>query len=357
MRTRGFDSNRERRHEYVERRTGAVRTERLIADRAVRWLYDRDREHPSLLLRALTSPWFTAVLGHLRYDLYLGNRRTCGPAMLRALQASLDECVDDPATLDSPRRVFERRIRYWDCRPMPEPPDVVVSPADARVLLASLEPSSLVFLKQKFFALEELLGSRARPWLQRFRGADVAVFRLTPDRYHYNHMPVAGLVTDFDEIEGACHSCNPHALLRVAAAHAKNRRTVTFVDTDVTRGSQVGLVAMVEVAALMIGEIVQCYSQERYLDPQPVQPGQFLCRGAPKSLFRPGSSTVVLLFEPGRVVFDDDLVRNSRRTDVCSRFSVGLGRSLVESDVEVRSRIGQGRRGIAASIHGSSSLL
>jgi phosphatidylserine decarboxylase len=114
---------------------------------------------------------------------------------------------------------------------------------------------------------------------------------------------------------------------------------VTIIDTEVAGGSRVGLVAMVEIVALMIGDVAEAYSEERYERPRPLRPGMFVHRGCPKSLFRPGSSTDVLLFEPGRIVFAEDLVENSRRQDVRSRFSSGLGRSLVETDVAVRSLI------------------
>ncbi|MBK9137951.1 MAG: phosphatidylserine decarboxylase [Verrucomicrobia bacterium] len=330
-------------HQYVERSTGAIRTEQLVADGFIRWLYAREREEPGRLMRALTSRRFTRLLGALRYDLYLGNRRTCGLTLLRQLGADPAECLDDPQTLDSPRKVFERRIRYWEVRPLPGPETVVVSPADSRVLLVSLDPDSLLFLKEKFFTLDELLGPAAGPWRERFHHADGAVFRLTPDKYHYNHLPVSGRVVAFYEIEGACHSCNPFALVRAAGLHAKNRRAITVIDTDVPGGSRAGLVIMVEVVALMIGEVVQCYSDERYDHPRPVEAGMFLRRGAPKSLFRPGSSTVVLLFERGRVAFDPDLTRNQARVDVQSRFSAAFGHPQVETDLAVRSSLGLAR--------------
>jgi hypothetical protein len=57
---------------------------------------------------------------------------------------------------------------------------------------------------------------------------------------------------------------------------------------------------MIEVVALMIGEVVQCYSDVRYENPQPIKPGMLLRRGQPKSLYRPGSSTDVVVFQPGR---------------------------------------------------------
>jgi phosphatidylserine decarboxylase len=68
--------------------------------------------------------------------------------------------------------------------------------------------------------------------------------------------------------------------------------------------------------------------------------GLFLEKGCPKSLYRPGSSTTVLLFQKNRVKFSDDLIRNLNRTDVASRYSEGLGRPLVETDIKVRETIG-----------------
>jgi len=178
-------------------------------------------------------------------------------------------------------------------------------------------------------------------WLKAFREGDFAVFRLTPDKYHYNHTPVAGRVADFYEIRGQYHSCNPEAVISVVTPYSKNKRVVTVIDTDVPGGTGVGLVAMVEVVALMIGGIIQCYSAEKYEDPVPIHRGLFLKKGAPKSLFRPGSSTDILIFQQGRVNFSEDIVRNLRRPNVESRYTNGFGQYLVETDVKVRSLIGQ----------------
>ena len=53
---------------------------------------------------------------------------------------------------------------------MPPEPEVVVAPADAKVLIGSLADRSMLFLKEKFFPLPELFGSRGRLWVRRFRG-------------------------------------------------------------------------------------------------------------------------------------------------------------------------------------------
>jgi phosphatidylserine decarboxylase len=225
---------------------------------------------------------------------------------------------------------------------MPVEPFAVVSPADARVLVGSLAEQTLLHLKGKFFDLVELLGDRPS-WSALFRGGDFAIFRLTPEKYHYNHTPVAGRVLDVYEVDGRYHSCNPGAAMQVATPYSKNRRVVTVVDTDVPGGTRVGTVAMIEIVALMIGEIEQRYSETRYDNPRDVVPGMFVERGCPKSLFRPGSSTTVLIFQAGCIQFSPDLIANQSQAPAQSRYVLDFGRTLVETDVRVRSPIAHAR--------------
>jgi len=96
---------------------------------------------------------------------------------------------------------------------------------------------------------------------------------------------------------------------------------------------------MIEVVALMVGQIEQAYSKERFDNPRSIEKGMFLQRGAPKALFRPGSSTVVLLFEPERIRFAHDLIINQRKSGVSSRYTAGFGHPVVETDVMVRSAL------------------
>jgi phosphatidylserine decarboxylase len=163
------------------------------------------------------------------------------------------------------------------------------------------------------------------------------VFRLTPEKYHYTHSPVSGQVLDFYSVEGRYFPCNPNAAVQLITPVSKNRRVVTILETDCANGSGVGRVAMIEVVALMIGQIEQRYSEQRYEGPRSIENGMFLRAGSPKALFRPGSSTVVLLFQRDRIRFAPDLVANQRRYEVQSRFSLTPGEPLTETDVAVRS--------------------
>ncbi|MFP4477686.1 MAG: phosphatidylserine decarboxylase [Desulfatibacillaceae bacterium] len=326
-------------HQFIHRPTGQVCTEAFVGDRTIMALYSTARERAPWLYRAAISKRMSAALGFFMYDRPVAG----GAAGIRRLAANLgidlSECLDPPQRFRSARDLFERKIRYWDTRPMPGDRGAVVSPADARVLAGSLRESSHLYLKESLFAFDELLGRDKPQWLEAFSGGDYAVFRLTPDKYHYNHAPVAGTVEDIYELDGCYHSCNPGALIGEATPASKNRRVVTVIDTDVYGGTGVGLVAMIEVVAMMIGKVSQCYSDERYDSPREVRPGMLMKKGAPKSLYRPGSSTDVLLFQKDRVRFSDDIATNARRQDVRTRFSILFGRPVVETEVRVREEI------------------
>jgi phosphatidylserine decarboxylase len=328
-------------HQYIDRESGRICCERLFGDGILRIFYAKEREDPGFTYRLLGSPSLSRLLAWAAYDL------TFGPT-ISGMQRFLDECgidagefLDRAESLRTMRQIFERRIRYWDCRPMEDDPSTIVSPADSRVLIGSLQQDSALFLKGKFFDWHELFGGGQSHWSKAFSDGDFVICRLTPEKYHYNHAPVAGLVRDFYETDGRHYSCNPSAAIALVTPYSKNKRTVTIIDTDVSGGTRVGWIAMFEIVALMIGDVEQRYSRETYADPLSIEAGMFIEKGQPKSLFRPGSSTTVLFFQKDRIEFTEDLVRNVARTDIVTRYSVGLGRPLVETEVKVRSTIGR----------------
>lgn len=325
-------------HHYIERYTGAVCPENMVADRTIHWMYSCLREHAPTLFRILTSSRASYCLGLLNYDVPI-EAGHMGPLEFLQDKLPAHEYVENVRQCKTLRQWFERKIRYWECRPMPTDPAAIVSPADARVMVGSFHTQHSLFIKGKFFNYEELVGSDKSDWLKAFRDGDFAIFRLTPDKYHYNHMPVSGVIKDVYEIQGAYHSCNPDAVVAMVTPFSKNRRIITIIDTDCEGGTGVGLVAMIEIVALMIGNIVQCYSKDRYENPVIPYRGMRVERGRPKSLYRPGSSTTVLVFQTGRCQFCDDILANCRRRDIVSRYSAGFGQPLVEIDAKVRSLI------------------
>lgn len=255
------------RHEYIVRETGEIACERLVGDRTVRALYSPKLENAEWLSRLASSRKLSGLLGYLNYDNRLSSRAAGMKRFLRNSGIDLSELVEDPADLNTARKMFERKIRYWECRPLPEAAGCVVCPADSRVAIGSMSQTSKLLIKEKFFAFPELLGGPRLRWTREFHDGDYAVFRLTPEKYHYTHVPVSGVVTDFYAVSGRYHSCNPNATAKLITPHSKNKRVVTIIDTDAPGGTGIGLVAMIEVVALMIGQIDQRYSGHEYDDP------------------------------------------------------------------------------------------
>ncbi|MEZ4526577.1 MAG: phosphatidylserine decarboxylase [Desulfobacterales bacterium] len=211
-------------HQYIERNSACVKNETLFADRLINAIWSDKRENSSLLFKMLSSATMSDLLAFFTYDLPLGAKISGMPRFAKNMGIDLSECVNAPQT---PRELFERKIRYWQTRPMPADPGCIVSPADARMLPGSFARSSRIFLKEKFFDYAELLGEDKTQWQREFHEGDYAVFRLTPDKYHYNHVPVSGKVVDFYEIQGNYSPCNPGAAMTVCTPHSKNKRALS----------------------------------------------------------------------------------------------------------------------------------
>lgn len=327
-------------HQFIDRKTREVVTENLFKDKIVNYIYSDIREKSDILFRLLVSKRISSLIAFIAYDLPGTGGYINAVQFAKKNNIRIDDCVDIKS-LTSPRKFFERKIRYWESRPMPDDRAAIVSPADSRMIAGSLSDTSSFFLKDKFFSFNELLGYHRSDIADFFTGGNFAVFRLTPEKYHWNHFPVSGIIEEFYEIDGSCHSCNPGAVIAVATPFSKNRRTVTLIDTDVPDGSMAGMVIMCEVAALMIGGISQCYSDHKYENPQPLKKGLFVKKGNPKSVYRPGSSVDILIFQKGRVSLSPDIIANLVRRDAVSRLSNGFASPLVETEVVVRSEIGR----------------
>ena len=151
-------------HQYIDRKTRAIINEPLVGDRTIAFLYNILRENAPAMFRALTSARMSSILGFYHYDLP-GMTRRHPREVFERLGIDWRECLEPLSYYTTMRRVFERRIRYWERRPMENDPAVIVSPADARLLIGSFSEVSTLFIKEKFFDLEELLSPASR-WLR-----------------------------------------------------------------------------------------------------------------------------------------------------------------------------------------------
>ena len=111
------DAEMEIRHQYIERETREIRTESLYWDRVISFLYSRVREDVPRLFNMLTGPRLTGLIGFLNYDLFIGRKLLRNRAFMMRCGIDFKECLDPPGALNTAKKIFERKIRYWECRP------------------------------------------------------------------------------------------------------------------------------------------------------------------------------------------------------------------------------------------------
>ncbi len=211
----------------------------------------------------------------------------------------------DLGALDRPIDAFERLDDFFTrplqpgARPVDTRAGVVVSPVDGLVSeMGFADEGRLIQAKGLDYSLEGLLADA--DWARVFRGGAYATLYLAPKDYHRIHSPVGGAVVAHRHLPGAFYPVNPLSVRTVPGLFSINERVISYLDSDV------GKVAVVKVAATGVGNISLSYDEQvhshsgmegsnrSYASPLPVERGQEL------GMFHLGS-TVIVLFEPGRV--------------------------------------------------------
>ncbi len=237
-----------------------------------------------------------------------------GRAAMRAFaaryQVDLSEC-DDLSTFATFGEFFARPLRPG-ARPIAAGADVVVSPVDGTVSETGIvEGGRLIQAKGLAYRAADLLGDTRLA--ARIEGGSFATIYLSPRDYHRIHFPLDGRVLGWRYLPGRLWPVNPASVSTVPGLFAVNERLVTVLDTSL------GTCAVTAVGATVVGRVRASYDpavpltnarggrpQSRdYPEPIPVRKGQEL--GA----FEMGS-TVVLLFEKGRVALSARLVPGAR---------------------------------------------
>jgi phosphatidylserine decarboxylase len=196
---------------------------------------------------------------------------------------------------------FSRALKPG-ARPVDADPQAVVSPVDGTVSEAgTVEEGSCLQAKGIRYPVDRLLGDGelARVFAG---GGSFATLYLSPRDYHRVHAPVAGRVVTSRYLRGELWPVNPATVRTKDALFCVNERLVTLLESDF------GRCAVVKVGATCVGRIRSAYDDRlthagqvegarTYEPPVPVAKGGELGR------FEMGS-TVILLFEPGRVRWD-----------------------------------------------------
>ncbi|KAI9838403.1 MAG: hypothetical protein M1819_005672 [Sarea resinae] len=192
---------------------------------------------------------------------------------------------------------FYRQLKP-DARPCsaPEHPKIAVSPADCRsVMFNRIDDATKIWIKGREFSIERLLGKAYPEDAKRYSNGALGIFRLAPQDYHRFHIPVDGVMGTPKLIEGEYYTVNPMAIRSALDVYGENVRVIVPIDSVAH-----GRVMVICVGAMMVGSTVITRKA-----------GEEVHRAEELGYFKFGGSTIILLFEPGVMKFDQDLVDNS----------------------------------------------
>ncbi|WP_146534365.1 phosphatidylserine decarboxylase [Rubripirellula reticaptiva] len=275
---------------FHDRYTGQDCVEKVYGDAFLRWTYET-LPGKIALHSAVKRAWFSRWYGW-RMDREK-SRQKIGP-FVRDYGLDPNEFVRSPDQFASFNEFFFRKLKP-QARPIDSSESSVVFPADGRHLcVPDLSKCEGLFVKGEMFDLATLLDDESLA--DRYASGGLLLSRLCPVDYHRFHFPAAGVPGSARLINGPLFSVNPIALCQNVQILATNKRTLTKLQTE-----HMGTVLVMEIGATCVGSICQTY-----------QASLPVAKGDEKGYFRFGGSSTILIFESGRVRFDDDLVGNSK---------------------------------------------
>ncbi|MEW4449303.1 archaetidylserine decarboxylase [Qipengyuania sp. JC766] len=224
---------------------------------------------------------------------------------VKAYDVDMDEAARGIAEYRSFNDFFTRELKPG-ARPLADAATHVLSPADGAVSQVGTVTEGRIFqAKGRHFTARQLLGDDAEA-ARRFEGGAFATIYLSPRDYHRVHMPASGTLAATTYVPGDLFSVNTVTAENVDGLFARNERLACRFTGDI------GEFASVMVGAMIVAGIETVWSGAQpthspVVERRDYAPGAHrLDAGAEMGRFILGS-TVVLLFEPGRVTWRDDL--------------------------------------------------
>lgn len=189
---------------------------------------------------------------------------------------------------------FIRKLKPT-ARPIAPGDGVAVMPADGRYLVFENAGRAEPFnIKGQHLDLTSLLKDTSLA--QRYSEGGCVMARLCPSDYHRFHFPVHCQASHSRLINGTLYSVNPVALKQNLAILSENKRMLCTLNSR-----SFGEILFIEVGATNVGSIQQTYTAGKTYD-----------KGTEKGYFAFGGSSLVILFPPGAIRFDEDLLAASR---------------------------------------------
>ncbi|MBF5060179.1 phosphatidylserine decarboxylase [Candidatus Neptunochlamydia vexilliferae] len=295
---------------YRDRATGKLKKEKIYGKFFLETLYGNNIFSRLLLLPLFAHiPFFSKQYGKRQKR---KKSRTKIIPFIRDFHVDVSEFADPIESFNSFNDFFIRKLKP-KARPIKKGSDMVVFPADGRHLVfPNLEKVEGFYVKGQKFNLRSLLDNEEL--VEKYREGSMVISRLCPTDYHRYHFPCSGTPGKAKLINGPLFSVNPIALRKHFSILSENKRVITPVET-----TSFGTLLYIEVGATCVGSIQQTYTPEK-----PCK------KGDEKGYFEFGGSCVILLFEPSKIIFDQDLVETSAQyIETYAKMGTSMGKKML----------------------------
>lgn len=224
---------------------------------------------------------------------------------VKTFDVDLSEAARSVEEFETFNDFFTRELREG-ARPIADPARFIACPADGAISqIGAIDSAQIMQAKGRSYSVSALLGQDYNA-AKRYENGSFATIYLSPRDYHRVHMPAAGALQSTAYVPGKLFSVNQETASGVDALFARNERLVCHFD------GPAGSFASVMVGAMIVAGIDTVWNNRFQTHARSVVHEDFaaglvsLDAGDEMGRFYLGS-TVILLFEPGRVAWMEDL--------------------------------------------------
>jgi phosphatidylserine decarboxylase len=238
---------------------------------------------------------------------------------IRQYNVDLSEAVEsNPANFEHFNAFFTRALKP-QARIIHSAENNIICPVDGAISqFGDITAGNIFQAKGRAFDVETLL-AKHEPWVTRFQSGKFITIYLSPKDYHRIHLPTDGVLTAMRYVPGRLFSVNPATTRAVPDLFARNERLICAFDTPH------GKLLLIMVGALFVSGIETVWHGEV----SPPHGAKLMHRDysddnnnkteietdAKRLTFSAGDevgrfnmgSTVILLFEPNSIDWDDSL--------------------------------------------------
>lgn len=224
----------------------------------------------------------------------------------------IEELLDPVTSFTSFNDFFIRKLKPL-ARPVAPNPDILISPADARLSVYKIEQETVLPVKGKKFTLFQLTGDKSLT--EKYLNGICLIFRLAPADFHRFCYIDDGIQKPVRNLGRYYHSVNPVALESNSGVFESNYRELCEQVTE-----NFGDILDIDIGAMGVSKIIQHNHS-----------GCSFKKGEEKGYFEFGGSTIIIILRQNSAEIDPDILQYSGQgIETLVKYGSAIGKKINE---------------------------